>query len=227
MGTHPIFESDFDCLTESTAREFVKMPATEEPPTKKMRGDLPTDDASLAMLEKVYDVQKELDEVHNKAAEEIVQVEIKFNKVRTLLNHPIIAESLAEHDTEILTNLTSIDVVENEDIKSGFSMEFKFKKNPYFTNESITKKVTMNEEGDNTVEITTIDWTDKDMKEKCAPEADEGFVSWLQSEVDPEMDDIGNLIKDDLFPTPMEYYNAQIDSDDDGEDGEECEDACC
>lgn len=25
----------------------------------------------------------------------------------------------------------------------------------------------MNEEGDNTVEITTIDWTDTDMKEKC------------------------------------------------------------
>jgi len=206
-----------------------------------MRGDLPTDDASLALLEKVYDVQKELDEVHNKAAEEIVQVEIKFNKLRapmyekrakaiaqipnfwvtTLLNHPIIAESLAEHDTEILTNLTSIDVVENEDIKSGFSMEFKFKKNPYFKNESITKKVTMNEEGVNTVEITTIDWTDKDMKEKCAPEADEGFVSWLQSEVDPEMDDIGNLIKDDLFPTPMEYYNAQTDSDEEDEEEEE------
>ena len=29
----------------------------------------------------------------------------------------------------------------------------------------------MNEEGDNTVEITTIDWTDKDMKEKCNPQA--------------------------------------------------------
>ncbi|CBY33853.1 unnamed protein product [Oikopleura dioica] len=221
------------------------MPATEEPPMKKMRGDLPTDDASLALLDKVYDVQKELDEVHNKAAEEIVQVEIKFNKLRTpmyekrakaiaqipdfwvttMLNHPIIAESLAEHDTEILTNLTSIDVVENEDIKSGFSMEFKFKKNPYFKNESITKKVTMNEEGDNILSeishsIRTVRRT-KDMKEICAPEADEGFVSWLQSEVDPEMDDIGNLIKDDLFPTPMEYYNAQIDSDE--EDEEECE----
>jgi len=42
-----------------------------------------SDDASLALLDKVYDVQKELDEVHNKAAEEIVQVEIKFNKLRT------------------------------------------------------------------------------------------------------------------------------------------------
>ena len=100
----------------------------------------------------------------------------------TLVNHPIIAESLSDHDTKIIENLQTIDVVENEDIKSGFKMEFvrtiiklciqrdcfqKFNKNPYFTNESITKKVTMNEEGDNTVEITTIDWTDKEMKEKC------------------------------------------------------------
>ena len=45
-------------------------------------------------MEKVYDVQKELDEVHNKAAEEIVQVEIKFNKLRT----PMSKYSRVVHD---------------------------------------------------------------------------------------------------------------------------------
>ncbi|CAG5088934.1 Oidioi.mRNA.OKI2018_I69.PAR.g12016.t2.cds [Oikopleura dioica] len=212
----------------------------DEPPQKKLRAEIPSDDASIALLEKVYEVQKGLDEIHSKSAEEIVAVEIKYNKLRvplyekrakaiseipnfwltTLVNHPIIAESMSEHDAQILEHLETIDVVENEDIKSGYSMEFKFKKNAYFTNESVTKKVTMSEEGDNTVEITTIDWTDKEMQEKCAPEADEGFIAWLQSEVDPEVDEIGNLIKDDLWPTPMEYYNMQEESDEEDEDDE-------
>ena len=72
-----------------------------------------------------------------------------------------------------------------------------------------------------------------------APEADEGFIAWLQSEVDPEVDEIGNvrpsfvalfihaiqLIKDDLWPTPMEYYNMQEESDEEGEDDEGV--GCC
>merc|ERR1712127_1005130 len=31
MGTHPIFESDFDCLTENMADESVPVPETEPP----------------------------------------------------------------------------------------------------------------------------------------------------------------------------------------------------
>ncbi len=48
------------------------------------------------------------------------------------------------------------------------------------------------------------------------------FFSWFNDHTDASSDDFGEVIKDDIWPNPLQYYLAQGDEDD--EEGEEGED---
>jgi len=56
------------------------------------------------------------------------------------------------------------------------------------------------------------------------------FFSWLADHGDPSSDDIAEVIKDDLWPNPLQYYLVPdidgngMDEDDSDEDGEDDED---
>jgi hypothetical protein len=59
------------------------------------------------------------------------------------------------------------------------------------------------------------------------------FFSWFNDHTEASSDDFGEVIKDDIWPNPLQYYLAQGDEDDeegedeegeDGEDDEEDED---
>uniref|UniRef100_A0A8C0MZJ0 Uncharacterized protein n=1 Tax=Canis lupus familiaris TaxID=9615 RepID=A0A8C0MZJ0_CANLF len=87
------------------------------------------------------------------ASEEILKVEQKYNKLRqtffqkrseliakipnfwvTFVNHPQVSALLGEADEEALHYLTTVEVTEFEDIKSGYRIDFYFDENPYFEN---------------------------------------------------------------------------------------------
>jgi len=56
------------------------------------------------------------------------------------------------------------------------------------------------------------------------------FFSWLADHGDPSSDDIAEVIKDDLWPNPLQYYLVPdidgngVDEDESDEDGDEDED---
>ena len=67
----------------------------------------------------------------------------------------------------------------------------RFKDNPYFTNKCLIKKVSVDFFGNETFENPDIDWTDMEKMIKCRNE--DGFIRWVENEVDPKDDEIGNV----------------------------------
>ncbi|CAJ0931032.1 unnamed protein product, partial [Mesorhabditis belari] len=159
-----------------------------EPMSKRAKiedpsGDLP--ESAKAILKEIDDIQSQLDTLSEKASEEIIKVEQKYNLQRkphmekrsklikdlpnfwptVFLNHPQIANLINELEEKALESLTSVEVEESEDIKSGY-------------------------------------------KHLDDDEAESGltFFQWLCTELEPGVDDIAEVIKDDIWPNPLQYF---------------------
>ncbi|XP_015599689.1 protein SET isoform X2 [Cephus cinctus] len=213
-------------------------------------------------LEEIDGCQNQIDGLNEKASDEILEVEKKYNKLRkpyfqkrndiikripnfwvtAFVNHPQIAPILEEEEEDALRFLNKLEVEEFEDIKSGYRINFHFDKNPYFDNDVLTKEFHL---GSSASQSTTIRWKEgadltkrsKDkgpLKGRKRPLGHRTFFDWFTDHGDPSSDDIAELIKDDMWPNPLQYYlvpdidvengiegdGEEIDSDED-EDEEE------
>lgn len=162
--------------------------------------------------------------------------------VTVFLNHPQLSTLLDEEDEEALQYLKKVEVQEFEDIKSGYKINFYFDsiKNPFFDNEVISKEFHLNDNGEPTCKSTQIKWkpgknlteesstaalnhvkesNDSKARKRSHKEASL-FFSWFNDHTDASGDDFGEVIKDDIWPNPLQYFLAQGDEDDD-EDGNE------
>lgn len=156
------------------------------------------------------------------------------------VNHPQLSTLLDEDDEEALQYLKKVEVQEFEDIKSGYKINFNFdhNKNPFFENETISKEFHLNENGEPSCKSTQIKWkpgknlteeskpelnTDKSAKKRVHKEASL-FFSWFNDHTDASGDDFGEVIKDDIWPNPLQYFLKEDDELDDEEDEEEEDD---
>lgn len=119
------------------------------------------DHATQKTLEEIDSIQNELDSINEKASEEILQIERKYNRVRkphfekrnqlignipnfwvtAMMNHPDISNLFTSQEEEdCLHHLTKIEVEEFDDILSGYYIKFYFDENPYFDNAVLTKE---------------------------------------------------------------------------------------
>jgi len=64
--------------------------------------------------------------------------------VTTIFNHPQVSALLEEEDEAVLHYLTRVEVIEFEDIKSGYRIDFNFDENPYFENKILFKEFHLN-----------------------------------------------------------------------------------
>lgn len=151
------------------------------------------------------------------------------------VNHPQLSALLDEEDEEALQHLKKVEVQEFEDIKSGYKINFYFDTaaNPFFENDVLSKEFHLNENGEPSCKSTTIKWkAGKNLCEESSKQ-DNGsdnkakkrmhkqpslFFSWFNDHQDATVDDFGEVIKDDIWPNPLQYYLAQ---DGEGEDDEE------
>ncbi|XP_033220584.1 protein SET isoform X2 [Belonocnema kinseyi] len=204
-------------------------------------------------LEEIDGCQNQIDGLNEKASDEILEVEKKYNKLRkpyfqkrndiikripqfwvtAFVNNKKIADILEEEEEEALRYLNKLEVEEFEDIKSGYRINFHFEENPYFENDVLTKEFHL---GSSASHSTTIRWKEgadlvKSAKAKAAikgrkrPLIHRTFFTWFADHGDPSSDEIAELIKDDLWPNPLQYYLApDIDGengiDGDGEEGD-------
>ena len=113
------------------------------------------DEETQKALEEIdTNIQKEIDVLNEKASEEILKVEQKYNKLRrpfydkrgeiieripkfwltAFINHPQLSQIVEEDEEEALQYLIRLEVEEFEDIKSGYRIKLHFdaKRNPYF-----------------------------------------------------------------------------------------------
>lgn len=199
-------------------------------------------------LEEIDKVQNEIDVINEKASDEILKVEQKYNQMRkphfeqrnnlikkipnfwvtTFLNHPQISKVLDEDEEECLHYLTKIEVEEFDDIKSGYKIKFIFDTNPYFENQEITKEFNWTGSDPRTT-TSEVKW--KQGKKKLghlgngpsnANGIERSFFDWLCYDSDPVSDEFAEIIKDDIWPNPLQYYLVpDVETGDDIDDEED------
>ncbi|XP_057581651.1 dynamin-3 isoform X4 [Hippopotamus amphibius kiboko] len=155
--------------------------------------------------------------------------------VTTFVNHPQVSALLGKEDEEALHYLTRVEVTEFEDIKSGYRIDFYFDENPYFKNKVLAKGFHLNESGDPSSKSTEIKWTSgKDVMKRSSQtqnkasrkrqhEEPESCFTWFTDHSDVGADELGEVIKDDIWPNPLQYYLVPDMDDEEGE-GEEDDD---
>ncbi|CAA0828424.1 NAP1-related protein 2 [Striga hermonthica] len=135
------------------------------------------DDLALA-IEKVQEVQDELDQINEEANHEILAMEKKYDQIRdpfyvrrdkilsgipdfwstSLLSHPTIEDLLNMDDREIFKYLDTLHVENFKDERMGYCITFNFKPNPYFDNTKLTKTMEFFDNGTLKSTGTTIRW---------------------------------------------------------------------
>ncbi|KNA20411.1 hypothetical protein SOVF_052350 isoform A [Spinacia oleracea] len=216
-------------------------------------------DSELVLsIEKLQEIQDDLEKINEKASDEVLEVEKKYNEIRkpvydkrndiiksipdfwltAFLSHPALSELVSEEDHKVFKHLTSIDVEDSKDVKSGYSITFNFSPNPYFEDTKLIKTFTFLDEGTIKVTATSIKWKegmgipnglDTEKKGNKRSHIEESFFSWFsetQHTDDDIHDEVAEIIKEDLWPNPLTYFNNEADEEDfeGGDDDEEAKD---
>nr|XP_010926547.1 NAP1-related protein 2 isoform X2 [Elaeis guineensis] len=207
-------------------------------------------------IEKLQEIQDELERVNEEASDKVLEVEQKYNEIRrpiyrkrneiiksipdfwltAFLSHPALSNLLSEEDQKIFKYLESLDVEDFKDLKSGYSITINFSPNPYFEDTSLKKTYAFFDEGTTNIISTTIGWKkgmntangvayDKSGNKRPSPE--ESFFSWFgetqqKSISEGFSDEVAEIIKEDLWPNPLKYFNSEADEEEfDGDEDDE------
>nr|XP_033508396.1 NAP1-related protein 2-like [Nicotiana tomentosiformis] len=177
-------------------------------------------------IEKLQDIQDKLEKINEEARDEVLKIAQKLSQIRkpvyekrnhiiksipdfwltAFLRHPILSELVStEEDHKIFEFLCSIEVEDTEDFKSGYTITFYFSPNPFFENTMLSKTYTFLEDGrPRKVTASTVQWKEGN---GVVPHAEEGFFRWFSSEVDQKYNEVAAIIKDELWPNPLNYFN--------------------
>ncbi|KAI3388625.1 hypothetical protein SNEBB_008474 [Seison nebaliae] len=210
------------------------------------------------ILEDVLKIQRNIDKLNEEASLEILDVERRFNLKKkpfyedrssfikkisnfwstALINHPRFADLLTSKDLKVLNYLSTIEVTDMVNTKSGYRIEFFFEENPYFSNTSLYKEFTIDEIGLFDSKPSGIVW--KEENEVTQSEDDSGkkrkfteeicFMDWFADRgdehdgFDDDLSDLGEIIRDEIWPNPISLYMQGEEKTDDDEPDEEEED---
>lgn len=222
-------------------------------------------------LEQVESIQSEICNLNEKASEEILKVEQKFNKLRrphfekrnellkeipnfwltSLANHPMIAPMIeSAEDEDCLHYMVNLDVEEFEDIKSGYKLKLHFIENPYISNEVIVKEFQILSSEELVSSSTPIEYKNTpqglglkqvvessiaQFRRSRRPGQAQSFFAWLVEPSETGTDEIAEILKDQIWPNPLEFFFAtpedygagtddESDDDDEEIDDEEIDD---
>merc|ERR1711981_1238591 len=147
---------------------------------------------------------------------------------------------IEEDEDDCLQYLNKLEVEEFEDIKSGYRIKLYFDKNPYFDNDCLTKEFHLGSSGDPASQSTPIQWKEgMDLAAKFAQKAAaqtelakqrkrplpqlRTFFTWFCDNGDPSDDEIAEVIKDDMWPNPLQYFlvpDIEVENGEDEDDDE-------
>ncbi|KAK1289765.1 hypothetical protein QJS10_CPB18g01357 [Acorus calamus] len=209
-------------------------------------------------IEKLQEIQDELEKVNEEASDKVLEVEMKYNEIRrpvysrrneiiksipdfwltAFMSHPALGDLLNEEDQKIFKHLDSLEVEDFKDVKSGYSITFNFKPNPYFEDTKLTKTFSFFDEGTTSITGTQIKWKEgkdisngvaNDKKGNKRPHAEESFFSWFSETQQKNVsevinDEVADIIKEDLWPNPLKYFNNEADEEDFEDDEDDDDD---
>ncbi|XVF11940.1 hypothetical protein REPUB_Repub08aG0071600 [Reevesia pubescens] len=196
----------------------------EEENSEQIDGDL------VLSIEKLQEIQDELEKINEEASEKVLEVEQKYNEVRKPVydkRNEIIKSIPDFWLTAIFKHIRSLEVEDFKDLKSGYSITFNFNTNPYFEDTKLTKTFTFLDEGTK-ITATQIKWKEgmglpngvnHEKKGNKRLFAEESFFTWFtdaqqKDDMDEIHDEVAEIIKEDLWPNPLTYFNNEADEED-------------
>ncbi|XP_033647841.1 protein SET-like [Asterias rubens] len=222
--------------SEQSPSETPTTSKPEEPIPSISGGDKDSieQDDTLEILEQIDNCQGEIENLNESASEEIIRIEERYNRLRkpftdkrnefiqkipnfwicTFVNHPQIAPRLNEEDEECLHYLRRLDIDHYEDLKTGFRITFHFAENPFLENKTICKEFSFSEDGEPTSKCDIIRWKPGMDLTKKVPRKKKSklevkcfsFFTWFSDHLDAGNDEIADVIRDDLWSNPLQYY---------------------
>ncbi|XP_042497765.1 NAP1-related protein 2-like isoform X2 [Macadamia integrifolia] len=189
-------------------------------------------------IEKLQEIQDELEKVNEEASDKVLEVEQKYNEIRRPVyekRNEIIKSIPDFWLTAFLSHPALGDLLSEEDQKS-------FGPNPHFEDTKLTKTFTFFDEGTTKITGTTIKWKEgmdianggnHEKKGSKRPIAEESFFSWFSETQQKDIsegihDEVAEIIKEDLWPNPLKYFNNEADEEDiediDGDDDDDDDD---
>uniref|UniRef100_A0A8D2AKX3 Testis-specific Y-encoded-like protein 3 n=1 Tax=Sciurus vulgaris TaxID=55149 RepID=A0A8D2AKX3_SCIVU len=129
--------------------------------------------------------------------------------VTAFLNHPQLATMISPRDEDMLGYLMNLEVRELRQARSGCKFKFHFWSNPYFENKVIVKEYECRSSGQVMSIATRIQWHRGQEPPALVHRNRDtvlSFFSWFSQHSLPEADRVAQIIKDDLWPNPLQYY---------------------
>lgn len=174
-------------------------------------------------------IQLELDTVNAQADRAFQHLEQKFGRMRrhylerrnyiiqnipgfwmtAFRNHPQLSAMIRGQDAEMLRYITNLEVKELRHPKTGCKFKFFFRRNPYFRNKLIVKEYEVRSSGRVVSLSTPIIWRSGHEPQSFIRRNRDlicSFFTWFSDHSVPESDRIAEIIKEDLWPNPLQYY---------------------
>ncbi|CAI9112176.1 OLC1v1012583C2 [Oldenlandia corymbosa var. corymbosa] len=183
------------------------------------------DEKLVLSIEKLQEIQDELEKINEEASDKVLEIEQKYNEVRkpiydkrtdivksipdfwltAFMSHPALGELLTEEDQKIFKYLSSIEVEDSKDVKSGYSITFNFNSNPYFEDSKLAKTFTFLDEGTTKISSTQIKWKEgmglpngnaNEKKGNKRSHVEESFFTWFDDsqQKDEDLDEINDEV---------------------------------
>ncbi|WCJ20786.1 Testis-specific Y-encoded-like protein 1 [Euphorbia peplus] len=212
-------------------------------------------DAELILsVEKLQEVQNQIEKINGEFCDKVLEMDQQFNAIRkpvyaqrneiiknipdfwltAFMSHPDLCHLLTDQDQKIFRYLDSLNLEDLKDVKSGYSITFNFKENPYFEDTKLIKSFKLSDEGTIKITGTNIKWKEgmgtangaKEMKKGSKrPWPESSFFGWFgegaQNRVPVLGDDIADIIKEELWPNPLKYFNNYGTDEEDSDEDEE------
>ena len=201
--------------------EMVENRVVEEVGQRPLRMDL--------RMNPLEAIQLELDTVNAQADRAFQQLEHKFGRMRrhylerrnyiiqnipgfwvtAFRNHPQLSPMIRGQDAEMLRYITNLEVKELRHPRTGCKFKFFFRRNPYFRNKLIVKEYEVRASGRVVSLSTPIIWRRGHEPQSFIRRNQEvvcNFFTWFSDHSLPESDRIAEIIKEDLWPNPLQYY---------------------
>ncbi|CAH7117265.1 testis-specific Y-encoded-like protein 5 [Phodopus roborovskii] len=124
-------------------------------------------------------------------------------------NHPQLSTFLNTKDKEVLSYLNRLEVEELGLARLGYKIKFYFGRNPYFQNKVLVKEYGCGPSGQVVSRSAPIQWLpghDLQSLSKESPENNGSFFGWFSNHSSIESDKIVEIINEDLWPNPLQYY---------------------
>ncbi|KAF1537331.1 Testis-specific Y-encoded-like protein 5, partial [Eudyptes schlegeli] len=147
--------------------------------------------------------------------------------VTAFLNHPQLSAMISDRDEDALSYMTSLQVEEFGQARPGCRIRFFFSVNPYFQNDVVAKEFVRGPSGHLVSHSTPIRWwqgQDPRARPHKGPPAPRSFFAWFGDHSFPAGDRIAEIIKEELWPNPLQFYllGEGAEGTPESESGEDC-----